>query len=64
MRPAYWKGRWRGQAQKWFALAFTGRDFDIDLTAHDQEFDAWRWAPPGELLESIVAWKRPVYEAC
>ncbi|HTE82503.1 MAG TPA: RNA pyrophosphohydrolase [Reyranella sp.] len=62
MRPAYWKGRWRGQAQKWFALAFTGRDSDIDLTAHDQEFDAWRWAPPGELLQSIVAWKRPVYE--
>ena len=63
LRPPYWKGRWRGQAQKWFALAFTGRDSDIDLTAHDQEFNAWRWAPAGELLESIVAWKRPVYEA-
>jgi putative (di)nucleoside polyphosphate hydrolase len=36
---------------------------EIDLVASGhQEFDAWRWAPAGELLESIVAWKRPVYE--
>jgi putative (di)nucleoside polyphosphate hydrolase len=62
LRPRYWKGRWRGQAQKWFALAFTGADSDIDLTAHEQEFDAWRWAPVGELLETIVPWKRSVYE--
>jgi putative (di)nucleoside polyphosphate hydrolase len=62
LRPPYWKGRWRGQAQKWFALGFTGLDSDIDLTAHDQEFDAWRWAPAGEMLESIVPWKRPIYE--
>lgn len=63
LRPRYWKGRWRGQAQKWFALGFTGRDCDIDLAAHDQEFDAWRWAPAGELLQAIVPWKRPVYES-
>ena len=62
LRPPYWKGRWRGQAQKWFALAFTGQDSDIDLAAHEQEFDAWRWAPAGELLETIVPWKRQVYE--
>jgi putative (di)nucleoside polyphosphate hydrolase len=63
LHPPHWKGRWRGQAQKWFALAFTGRDSDIDLAAHDQEFDAWRWAPAGELLATIVPWKRPVYES-
>jgi putative (di)nucleoside polyphosphate hydrolase len=62
LRPPYWKGRWRGQAQKWFALAFTGTDSSIDLAAHEQEFDDWRWAPVGELLDVIVAWKRPVYE--
>lgn len=61
LHPPYWKGRWRGQAQKWFALAFTGQDSDIDLAAHDREFDAWRWAPAAELLDTIVAWKRPVY---
>jgi putative (di)nucleoside polyphosphate hydrolase len=63
MHPPHWKGRWRGQAQKWFALAFTGSDADIDLAAHDREFDAWRWASAHELPELIVAWKRPVYEA-
>ena len=61
LHPAHWKGRWRGQAQKWFALAFTGQDSDIDLAAHDQEFDAWRWAAASDLLETIVPWKRPVY---
>jgi putative (di)nucleoside polyphosphate hydrolase len=63
MQPAHWKGRWRGQAQKWFALGFTGHDSDIDLAAHHQEFDAWRWAPARELSELIVPWKRPVYDA-
>ncbi|MGH8431280.1 MAG: RNA pyrophosphohydrolase, partial [Solimonas sp.] len=48
MRPARWKGRWHGQAQKWFALAFTGRDADIDIDAHDREFDAWCWLGPQE----------------
>jgi putative (di)nucleoside polyphosphate hydrolase len=62
LQPPHWKGRWHGQAQKWFALAFTGKDTDIDLAAHDQEFDAWRWASAGELIEAIVPWKRPVYE--
>jgi putative (di)nucleoside polyphosphate hydrolase len=62
-RPPYWKGRWRGQAQKWFALAFTGTDTDIDVHAHDQEFDAWRWARARELPSLIVPFKRAVYEA-
>jgi putative (di)nucleoside polyphosphate hydrolase len=62
MHPPHWKGRWRGQAQKWFALGFTGRDSDIDLAAHHQEFDAWRWASGDEVLTLIVPWKRPVYE--
>ena len=62
-RPAHWKGRWRGQAQKWFALAFTGRDGDIDIAAHDHEFDAWRWLAAGDMLDCIVPFKRAVYEA-
>ena len=62
-RPAHWKGRWRGQAQKWFALAFTGRDADIDIHAHDKEFQAWRWIAAGELSSLIVPFKRAVYDA-
>ncbi len=56
-----WKGRYRGQEQKWFALAFTGTDDEVDLAAHEREFDAWRWAAPHEVLAGIVPFKRVVY---
>jgi len=62
LRPKYWKGRWIGQAQRWYALAFTGRDSDIDIAAHDREFDAWEWLSAAELLDRIVAFKKPIYE--
>jgi putative (di)nucleoside polyphosphate hydrolase len=62
-RPPHWSRRWRGQAQKWFALAFTGTDADIDIQAHDREFDDWKWATKQELLSLIVPFKRAVYEA-
>lgn len=62
-RPPYWKGRWRGQAQKWFALAFTGSDADIDIHAHDKEFESWRWIDAHELAGLIVPFKRAVYDA-
>ena len=63
LRPAHWKGRWHGQAQRWFALAFTGRDADVDIAAHDHEFDAWQWLAAADLLDHIVPFKRPVYQA-
>ena len=62
-RPSHWKGRWRGQAQLWFALAFTGQDSDIDITAHEPEFDTWQWMGAGEMLERIVPFKRATYVA-
>jgi len=63
LRPTHWKGRWHGQAQKWFALAFTGADSDIDIAAHDREFDAWQWMGTAEMLGHIAPFKRAVYEA-
>jgi putative (di)nucleoside polyphosphate hydrolase len=59
-----WKGRYRGQAQKWFALRFTGEDSEVNLAppGHKQEFDRWRWAPMQEVLDLIVPFKRGVYE--
>ncbi|MGP1397538.1 MAG: RNA pyrophosphohydrolase [Inquilinaceae bacterium] len=56
-----WRGRFRGQRQKWFALRFIGSDADIDLNAHKPEFDAWKWADPNDVLNSIVPFKRPIY---
>jgi putative (di)nucleoside polyphosphate hydrolase len=63
LQPAHWKGRWRGQAQKWFALAFTGNDSDIKIDGHEPEFDAWRWIPAREMPALIVPFKRTVYDA-
>ncbi len=57
------RGRYRGQRQRWFALRFLGEDADIrlDLDPHP-EFDAWRWAPLAELPTLAVDFKRPIYE--
>lgn len=56
-----WRGRYRGQRQKWFAMRFTGEDRDIDLMTHHPEFDAWRWVAPAELPTLIVPFKRQLY---
>ncbi len=63
-----WRGRFRGQTQKWFALQFTGDDQEIDIATpdggrHKAEFDAWRWERIERLPELIVPFKRQVYEA-
>jgi putative (di)nucleoside polyphosphate hydrolase len=58
---AIWAGRYRGQQQKWFAMRFTGYDGDIDLATVQPEFDAWQWAPPEQLPELIVPFKRQLY---
>jgi putative (di)nucleoside polyphosphate hydrolase len=62
-----WRGRYRGQTQKWFALRFTGDDSEIDILTpgggrHRPEFDAWRWERLERLPELIIPFKRPVYE--
>ena len=56
-----WRGRYRGQKQKWFALRFTGTDRDIDLETHHPEFSAWRWVAAAELPQLIVPFKRQLY---
>jgi len=58
-----WGGKYRGQTQKWFAVAFAGSESEIDLSppGHDPEFDSWRWAPLDEVLSLIVPFKRDVY---
>ena len=56
-----WKGRFRGQRQKWFAMRFTGDDRDIDIATEHPEFDAWEWVAPERLTQMIVAFKRALY---
>lgn len=57
-----WKGRYRGQEQKWFLLRFQGSDADIDITRHHKEFARWRWLSADEVLDNIVPFKRAVYD--
>ena len=56
-----WRGRYRGQMQKWYAMRFTGSNRDIALDTHHPEFDAWKWVPPAELPLLIVPFKRQLY---
>ncbi len=62
-----WKGRYRGQKQKWFALRFEGEDGEIDVRApgggkFKAEFSSWRWEKLDKLPGLIVPFKRAVYE--
>ncbi len=58
-----WRGRYRGQRQKWFVFRFTGTDANIDLNPRRPEFDAWKWVPPAEIAAQIVPFKRALYRA-
>ena len=62
-----WRGRYRGQTQKWFLLRFTGADSEIDIErpaggAHPAEFDGWRWERLEALPALVVPFKRKVYQ--
>lgn len=56
-----WRGRYRGQRQKWFAMRFKGSDGDIDLGRKHAEFDAWRWIAMDGLPDVIVPFKKDLY---
>jgi putative (di)nucleoside polyphosphate hydrolase len=58
-----WRGNYRGQKQIWFLLRLVGRDTDVQLRASQKpEFDAWRWNEYWVPLESVVEFKREVYQ--
>lgn len=59
--PRLWKGRYRGQEQKWFLLRFLGTDSDVNIVTDHPEFSEWRWLPPQDLEANIVPFKRKVY---
>lgn len=63
-----WKGRWRGQAQKWFAFRLeAGAEGEIDPLnppgGHKAEFDAWRWERLDATPDLIIPFKAEVYRA-
>ena len=56
-----WRGRWRGQTQKWVVMLFKGADSEINVSTEHPEFDAWRWVPVKDLSELAVPFKRQLY---
>jgi putative (di)nucleoside polyphosphate hydrolase len=59
------KGRYRGQTQRWFAFRFEGEESEIQINpppgGHTAEFDAWEWKDMATLPDLIVPFKRSVY---
>ena len=57
-----WKGKFRGQKQKWFIVRFTGEESEINLKTKHPEFIEWKWVERDELPKIIVDFKKDVYE--
>ena len=57
-----WKGKYRGQKQKWFLFRFLGQDSEINILTEHPEFAEWKWAELAELPRLIVPFKRDLYE--
>lgn len=62
LQAKVWKGKFRGQEQKWFLMKFTGRDEDIDIATKHPEFGAWKWIKFEDLPKMIVGFKRDIYQ--
>ena len=57
-----WRGKYRGQKQKWFIVRFLGRDEEINLKTTHPEFIEWQWLDIENLPSVIVYFKKKVYE--
>ena len=62
LKGKIWKGKFRGQKQKWYILRFTGDEQEINVNTKNPEFIDWKWITIEELPRSIVDFKRKVYE--
>ena len=57
-----WKGRFKGQTQKWFIMKFTGEDKEINLNTKHPEFLEWKWINHDNITDKVVKFKLHVYE--
>ena len=56
-----WKGKFRGQKQKWFITKFLGSDNEINVKTEQPEFIDWKWIEPRQLPDVIVNFKKNLY---
>ena len=57
-----WKGKYRGQKQKWLIVRFIGKDEEINLQTSHPEFIEWKWIEAENLPNVIVKFKKKLYE--
>ena len=57
-----WRGKYRGQTQKWFIVRFIGKDEEINLKTKKPEFIEWKWISYRLLTDVIVDFKKNVYK--
>ena len=56
-----WKGKYKGQKQKWFIVKFNGQENEININTKHPEFLDWKWIDPQDLPEVIVDFKKKLY---
>ena len=57
-----WKGKYKGQKQKWFLMRFTGEEQEINIKTKNPEFLSWKWIDPSELPNIAVSFKLNIYK--
>jgi len=57
-----WKGKYRGQKQKWFLMRFTGEEKEINIKTKNPEFLDWKWIEINQITEVVVNFKLHVYK--
>ena len=57
-----WKGKYRGQKQKWFLMKYLGNDSEINLKTNNPEFLEWKWVDIDQITEIVVDFKLHVYK--
>jgi putative (di)nucleoside polyphosphate hydrolase len=57
-----WRGKYRGQKQKWFIVKFTGEESEIDINTKNPEFIEWKWIDMNLLPDLIVDFKKNIYK--
>ena len=57
-----WKGKYRGQQQKWFVVRFLGKDNEININTTNPEFIEWKWLKVKDLENVVVSFKKRVYK--
>lgn len=57
-----WKGKYKGQKQKWFIMKFMGNKNEININTKNPEFLDWKWIDPSALPDVVVNFKTNIYK--